>query len=379
MDTMKLGDILKTGEELTSANGLYRVLLQDDGNLVLYQGPVALWSTDTWKVSLLSKPTRAVMQNDGNFVLYSATNVPSWASGTGGTAADHLVLQDDSNLVIYAADGTLVWSRANGSQRIANDTLKLTDMLEVDHERISANGRYRLVMQPDGNLVLYDGPNALWSTNTWNVPAALKPTHAVMQADGNFVLYSATDAPVWQSGSGNKQAERLVVQDDSDIAIYTGAGVRVWAAGVPVPPQPPGPVHAHQRREVGWGKFMETDATLYRDGTLAVTAKTECNNWTSGLRGRLLIVGIDSRGRAVWVSQPLRCTTRGSIPDFSTPSFGTDLIHENWPQEAAALIASLDIYQGDDAIFVDLRKSIVDSIKAVGEIAAALGPVLALL
>ena len=36
-NTLEPGESLQRGESLTSPNGLYRLVLQDDGNLVLYQ------------------------------------------------------------------------------------------------------------------------------------------------------------------------------------------------------------------------------------------------------------------------------------------------------------------------------------------------------
>ena len=42
------------------------------------------------------------------------------------------------------------------------------------------NGRYRLVFQGDGNLVLYEGGHPWWSTKTDRQPT----TQCIMQTDG---------------------------------------------------------------------------------------------------------------------------------------------------------------------------------------------------
>jgi len=63
------------------------------------------------------------------------------------------------------------------------DRLLVSQQLNANDRLVSPNGKASLVMQTDGNLVLYrnDTGRALWSTNTWNMPTT--PTHAVLQTD----------------------------------------------------------------------------------------------------------------------------------------------------------------------------------------------------
>jgi hypothetical protein len=99
----------------------------------------------------------------------------------------------------------------------------------------SPNGRFTLYMQPDGNLVLYDGAltvtAAYWATQTWTLPPDLRPTRADMQHDGHLVLYNDAGTPAWGSGVWGSQyaGSRLVVQDDGDLVIYAANGTRIWA------------------------------------------------------------------------------------------------------------------------------------------------------
>jgi LysM repeat protein len=103
-DRLHKGEKLEVGESLTSSNGAYNVILQDDGNLVLYAGETAVWSTDTNGQPVV----RAEVQEDGNFVLYTADK-PVWHSDTKGAKDVRLILQDDRNLVLYGFDGP-AWS-----------------------------------------------------------------------------------------------------------------------------------------------------------------------------------------------------------------------------------------------------------------------------
>ena len=57
---------LALGEELISANGLYRAVLQYDGNFVVqYQSSRVLWQSNT-----INQAYQLSMQKDGNLVLY---------------------------------------------------------------------------------------------------------------------------------------------------------------------------------------------------------------------------------------------------------------------------------------------------------------------
>lgn len=166
-------------------------------------------------------------------------------------------------------------------------TLRAGESLKPGEELLSDNGQYRLVMQGDGNLVLYEpGNSPVWSTDTWrSINPIFRPITAELQNDGNFVLYSTTRWPAWATGTDGSGATNLVMQNDRNAVMYRPDGSPVWSTNTwiptiePPPPPPVGrpyprpaqtPVEAFKRDEVGWGKFMETRATLYRDGRLVI-------------------------------------------------------------------------------------------------------------
>ena len=103
-DRLQNGEKLEVGQSLTSLNGAYKLILQEDGNLVLYAGAQAVWSTETNGKDVV----RAEVQTDGNFVLYTPHDAV-WASQTKGAKDVRLILQDDRNLVLYGFDGP-AWS-----------------------------------------------------------------------------------------------------------------------------------------------------------------------------------------------------------------------------------------------------------------------------
>jgi hypothetical protein len=98
-DRLTPGQSLFTNGSITSGDGRFRLVMQNDGNLVVYRNSDnrALWATGTQG----SDVHRAVMQTDGNLVLYHVNNAPAWASNTAGKPGSFLVMQNDGNLVIY--------------------------------------------------------------------------------------------------------------------------------------------------------------------------------------------------------------------------------------------------------------------------------------
>jgi hypothetical protein len=95
------GTGLRMGQWLYSCDGRFGLTLQEDGNLVLYQGGTTpLWSTETW-----GQPTYTVnLQYDGNLVLYTGLPRVLWASNTQGHAGAYLRVQNDGNVVIYVGN-----------------------------------------------------------------------------------------------------------------------------------------------------------------------------------------------------------------------------------------------------------------------------------
>ncbi|WP_196139547.1 phosphatidylinositol-specific phospholipase C domain-containing protein [Aliikangiella sp. G2MR2-5] len=96
-------------------------------------------------------------------------------------------------------------------------------------QAITTHNRY-LVMQHDGNLVLYRFSNGrvaepLWATGTnWG-----SQHRAIFQGDGNLVVYDQYGNALWAShthGSGN----RLILQGDGNLVIYNATGGAVWAS-----------------------------------------------------------------------------------------------------------------------------------------------------
>lgn len=89
----------------------------------------------------------------------------------------------------------------------------------------SEDGKYSLIYQNDGNLVLYKFNRPIWATNT----GGRASKYLAFQDDGNFVLYGFTTT-LWTSNSNGESGRCLVLQGDGNLVIYNSNGSAVWAS-----------------------------------------------------------------------------------------------------------------------------------------------------
>lgn len=230
---------LHRGNSLYSCGGQFRLTMQPDGNLVLYypapiSGTESRWSSGTFGTT----GYLATMQPDGNFVVYNLADSPVWSTGTVHNPGAMLDVQNDGNIVVYPpGGGTALW--ASGSTLPAPTGcggMGYGQALSAGQSLHSCNGRLRLTMQTDGNLVLYangtaNGTVALWASNTYGSGGYV----ATVQPDGNFVVYGMPDdGPRWATGT-NERWSHLSLHDDGELVLYAGM-FPMWSSRTTLPP-----------------------------------------------------------------------------------------------------------------------------------------------
>lgn len=114
------------------------------------------------------------------------------------------------------------------------DDMQPGEALRADQAVQSPSGRYTLVYQRDGNLVLYKNypyreRKALWSSQTAGRPVGM----CIMQHDGNLVIYGPDGEHVWDSSTHGRPGARLVMQDDGNLVILDAGGAPIWATDTP--------------------------------------------------------------------------------------------------------------------------------------------------
>lgn len=107
MDRLQAGDQLDPGDSLASRNGLVSLVLEADGDLVLYR---TLFRQPLWASNSSGKGiVRVRMRPDGNLEGVSAAGATQWESGTSGSPGATAVLRDDGNFVVVDAQGVVRW------------------------------------------------------------------------------------------------------------------------------------------------------------------------------------------------------------------------------------------------------------------------------
>lgn len=100
------GATIKQGSSLYSPNGAYRLSVEANGRVALYQYSTAIWTNN---VNVSSTDTKLLFQQDGNLSVTTGAAVV-WKTSVGNYPGSRLCVQDDGNLVIYSAQNTALWS-----------------------------------------------------------------------------------------------------------------------------------------------------------------------------------------------------------------------------------------------------------------------------
>ncbi|HDZ3461149.1 TPA: hypothetical protein ACKRZ6_000088 [Pseudomonas aeruginosa] len=206
--------VIRDGQFITSPNGKYMLVMQADGNLVLYEdGNRPLWNTTP-----VGPGAKAVMEFNLN--MYNKAGQLAWTSNVSTPYLfedykdrAYLVLQNDGDFGIFmdqANWASLVLSKPEVG--VKNKLIPTGTVMMPGTEYV--NGNYRLVFQGDGNLVIYRiSPIAVvWTTNTMGADKA------VVQADGNFVIYKGTTV-LWQTRTATGVPAYLEFTDSGRLSL----------------------------------------------------------------------------------------------------------------------------------------------------------------
>ena len=195
---------LHGGQCLLSTNGQFKLVMQTTGNLVLSlsRDGNPLWTTGT-----AGHPGGWAVNGNGNFIVYPASGGALWASNTGTTGAT-VVLQTTGNLVVTSS-GSQLWqtgtrvstTACTGGGTSQGNGLGTGAVIGSGGCLVSANGRFQLLMQATGDLVLHSSyqptDGIAWHTGTGGNPGA----HAVDQG-GNLIVYPPSGPALWASNTG---------------------------------------------------------------------------------------------------------------------------------------------------------------------------------
>lgn len=206
------GGSLASGQHLPSPDRSQDLWMKPDGNLVLAGPGGARWISGT--NSAANTGSRAVMDPAGTLVLVNPAGTRT-VLRPAAPAASSAAVSDNGGLELRRPDGTLASTTLRGS------TLTAGNGLTAGEELQSPSGVYRLIMQTDGNLVLYGPSGALWASSQQSSTAPVPLSSVVLQSDGNLVVY-APDGHSTFAAFG-RPGDYLTLQDDANLVLYAPA------------------------------------------------------------------------------------------------------------------------------------------------------------
>lgn len=107
------------------------------------------------------------------------------------------------------------------------DILNKGEKLVRGQQLTSRNRRFKAVMQPDGNFVMYVDERPLWASNTIESGGG---NELRMQHDGNLIVYDENMTPVWSSNT-QLVGDYLMCRDDGNLGVFGLNGETKWTTG----------------------------------------------------------------------------------------------------------------------------------------------------
>lgn len=142
------------------------------------------------------------------------------------------------SLLLLILLSVVLSKRARFRSKARDPKIPIEDTLHEGEYLMSKNDKYKLIMQKDGNLVLYsltpnnkkDHDNPVWQTHTKGEGKG--PYKAVMEAEGALTVVDGTGKKTWES-EGMKPGVgpyTIQIQRDGNLVAYDKTGFPTWAS-----------------------------------------------------------------------------------------------------------------------------------------------------
>ncbi len=139
--------------------------------------------------------------------------------------------------IIVISQTALLFQQSKTLAGAGSNKLNNGEILNSNQFLLSSNGRYRLYLQGDGNLVAtsIDTNTVYWSSGTGGTNA----NKLVMQGDNHLVLYR-DNTPVWSASNtwGGEPGSFLKIENNGRLVVYKPTAVWSSNSGPVIPPNP---------------------------------------------------------------------------------------------------------------------------------------------
>lgn len=128
-----------------------------------------------------------------------------------------------SNYPLDDADNRVARNNYPAGYPAVSDRLSSGEFLLPGRQLTSADGRFALKAQQDGNLVLWFGSTLLWASGT----ATGKSLYARLETSGVATLRDVLGVSLWATPAAGANAT-LTLQNDGNLVLKTSGGSVVW-------------------------------------------------------------------------------------------------------------------------------------------------------
>ncbi|MFJ3205166.1 hypothetical protein [Streptomyces sp. NPDC086989] len=249
--TIYPGQRLEPGSRLVDKVSTTELVMQPDGNLVLYAlGTPGGYRLPLWSSGTYGNPgAYATMQEDGNFVVYKQGGGPQtggglWHTATYGTSTAFTPKASllEGEFVVEgrgSSAATQMWS--TGSRERQNQLCSgfATAVEGWWTGAWAQSATVWLVLQKDNNLVMYrksDG-KAVWNSGTYGGGSRVTLQMAYKdQGDLTLTQGDANGLVRWRTRTGGNPDAWALLQDDGNFVVYKktggpGKGGALWNTG----------------------------------------------------------------------------------------------------------------------------------------------------
>ncbi|MCY8234911.1 hypothetical protein [Priestia endophytica] len=244
------------------------------------------------------------------------------------------------------------------------DRLHPGEKLRPGEQLLSKNEKYTLVMQQDGNLVLYPigSSDAVWASGTHGHQV----DWAVLQDDGNFVIYGEGRA-LWHSHTHGNPVSYLVLQDDRNLVIYNPEGRPLWDTKTATRQTATGPfrfpISAEVEDKLGSKRKMRTKFTISNNGRISALTKTSTDQLGIGFHGTVILLLTDEEGNILYESQPHTWGVNGKGVPGDVSNSREKYWSEIFPAEIVEKVRGCRVIH-----FVDPHGTLHDTLKQFNQI-----------
>lgn len=202
----------RTGE---SAADEYVLVLDDNGRLALYDAAyVKLWCT--FENALTKCANSKGFKYQEEYLV--PTDFPTPDPGLGGDKDPHNTILDNPTLL------------TNKSSIVSQD-VSCTDSLKSGNGLVSPNGRFKVILDTSGNLLIKDGTRTMWNAYTADFDNSVGPYKLTLTNEGDLAIIDNSQRWIWYAKNTVNRLSgpyKASITDEGKFVVTDATNVEMW-------------------------------------------------------------------------------------------------------------------------------------------------------